>query len=78
MAVRGLTVGADVVWTNGDSMVEDARSLDELFEKRIFAAVVRVATKPKQIRCARPSGPPKSWRRCGERPLHLPGHMVRG
>jgi adenine-specific DNA-methyltransferase len=34
-----LTEGADEIYTNGDSFIPDARSLDELFKTRMFAPV---------------------------------------
>ena len=37
VAARELTAGADEIWMNGDSLVKDARSLDGLFKKRMFA-----------------------------------------
>jgi len=37
VAKHEMTVGADEIWMNGDSMVEDARPLDNLFKQRIFA-----------------------------------------
>ena len=38
LAEHDLTAGADDIWMNGDSMVEDAKPLDALFKKRMFAA----------------------------------------
>lgn len=35
---RGMTAGADEIYVNGDSMVKDARSLDALFKRRMFAS----------------------------------------
>ena len=37
VAEHQLTAGADDIWMNGDSMVEDAKPLDALFKKRMFA-----------------------------------------
>ncbi len=37
VAKHDLTAGADEIWMNGDSMVEDARPLDNLFKQRMFA-----------------------------------------
>ena len=37
VAANDMTAGADEIWVNGDSMVKDARSLDGLFKKRMFA-----------------------------------------
>ncbi|MFT0752161.1 hypothetical protein, partial [Synechococcus sp. RC10A2] len=34
-----LTEGADEIYTNGDSFIPDARSLDGLFKARMFAPV---------------------------------------
>ena len=38
VAARDMTSGADEIWMNGDSMVEDARPLDTLFKQRMFAS----------------------------------------
>lgn len=36
VAAHDMTVGADDIWMNGDSMVKGARPLDTLFKQRMF------------------------------------------
>lgn len=38
VAANDMTVGADEIWMNGDTMVKDARPLDPLFKQRMFAS----------------------------------------
>ncbi|WP_420637277.1 site-specific DNA-methyltransferase [Candidatus Palauibacter sp.] len=38
VAKHEMTAGADEIWMNGDSMVEDARPLENLFKQRMFAS----------------------------------------
>ena len=39
VAAQELTAGADVVYANGDSLIREAKALEPIFKRRMFAEI---------------------------------------